>query len=159
MRKNCTLDNALDYKNEDVIFRFMKVFDVTEEQSILLFEETKKWLWLCYKTSGPESKTSVLIDNSMLIIDEMWHNFILFTKDYERYCFDKFGFYIHHLPTTKKESEEWGKDIEGNVNRYLKVIENQYSIIFDLLGKETLLLWYKDFGVNYSKDRIKELIR
>lgn len=42
MRKICTLRDALDYDNEDVIFRFVKVFDVSEEQSILLFEETKK---------------------------------------------------------------------------------------------------------------------
>lgn len=42
MKKKCTLENALDYQNEDVIFRFVKVFNVSEEQSVLLFEETKK---------------------------------------------------------------------------------------------------------------------
>lgn len=159
MRKICTLKDALDYNNEDVIFRFVKVFDVSEEQSILLFEETKKWFWLCYKVIDSGIKTPVFIDDSILIIDEMWHNFILFTKDYERYCVEKFGFFIHHLPTTKSESEGWSKDIEGNVKLYLQNVENQYSIIFDLLGKETLLLWYKDFPVNYSKKKIKKMIR
>lgn len=159
MKKECTLENALNYDNENVVFRFVKVFNLTEEESILLFEETKKWLWLCYKTADLGIKTPILIDDSILIIDEMWHNFILFTKDYERYCFDKFGFYIHHLPTTKKESVEWSTDIEGNMKLYLENLEKQYSIIFDLLGKETLLLWYKDFAVNYSKEKIKELIR
>lgn len=159
MKKKCTLEDALDYQNENVIFRFVKVFNVSEEQSILLFEETKKWLWLCYKAVDSGIKTPVFIDDSILIIDEMWHNFILFTKDYERYCLDKFGLFLHHLPTTKSESEEWGKDIEKNTKSYLDSLENQYSIIFDLLGKETLLLWYKDFAVKYSKDKIKELIR
>lgn len=42
---------------------------------------------------------------------------------------------------------------------YLNSIENKYSIIFDLLGKETLLLWYKDFAEKYSSEKIKALIR
>ena len=159
MRKECTLENALNYKNDDVISRFNKIFNISEQQSLLLFEETKKWLWLCYKTMEPTSKTSDLIDYSMLMIDEMWHNFILFTKDYEEYCIDKFGFYLHHKPTSKAESENWKTNVDKNVESYLESIENQYSLIFDLLGEETLLLWYKDFAVNYSKEKIKELIR
>ncbi len=157
MRKHCTLENALNYKNEDVIFRFLKIYNITEKESLLLFEETKKWLWLCYKATEPGTKIPVLIDDSMLIIDEMWHNFILFTNDYKNYCIDKFGFYIHHQPTTKKESLLWKNDPEKNTNLYLKTIETQYSIIFDLLGEETLLLWYKDLAKNYSKEKIKEL--
>ena len=115
MKKECTLEHALNYKNEDVIFRFIKIFDITEKESLLIFEETKKWLWLCYKVAGQNSKTSVLIDDSMLIIDEMWHNFILFTKDYERYCIDKFveeyDSTIENSFTKQIEMDGWKMDI------------------------------------------------
>ena len=36
--KNCSLVEALDYKNEDVIFRFTKIFNVTEEEALHIFE-------------------------------------------------------------------------------------------------------------------------
>lgn len=158
MKKNCTLEDALNYNNEDVIFRFTKIYDITEEQSSQIFNETKKWLWLCYKTSDPQLKTRVLIDYSMLMIDEMWHNFILFSKDYENYCLDKFGFFIYHQPTTKSESLSWKNNSEKNTSIYLEAIKKQYSIIFDYLGEETLKLWYKDFAKKYSKEKIKELL-
>ena len=33
-------------------------------------------------------------------VDEVWHIFILFTKDYARFCDEVFGFFLHHQPTT-----------------------------------------------------------
>jgi len=34
------------------------------------------------------------------LVDEVWHQFILFTKDYHNFCNYVFGEYIHHQPTT-----------------------------------------------------------
>jgi hypothetical protein len=31
-------------------------------------------------------------------IDDAWHEFILHTKLYAEYCFEKFGRFIHHVP-------------------------------------------------------------
>lgn len=33
-------------------------------------------------------------------VDEVWHQFILFTKHYMRFCQDTVGHYVHHLPGT-----------------------------------------------------------
>ena len=30
--------------------------------------------------------------------DRAWHEFILFTRDYEQYCHERFGRFIHHEP-------------------------------------------------------------
>ena len=31
-------------------------------------------------------------------VDEVWHTFILFTKDYTVFCLEVFGFFLHHEP-------------------------------------------------------------
>ncbi|MCI0330703.1 MAG: hypothetical protein L0196_07100 [candidate division Zixibacteria bacterium] len=34
------------------------------------------------------------------LIDEVWHQFILFTRQYPRFCRETVGFFIHHQPNT-----------------------------------------------------------
>lgn len=36
-------------------------------------------------------------------VDEVWHAFILFTREYEQFCKETFGSFVHHVPTTKAE--------------------------------------------------------
>ncbi|MCG8093089.1 MAG: hypothetical protein JAZ17_05575 [Candidatus Thiodiazotropha endolucinida] len=31
-------------------------------------------------------------------LDEAWHHFILDTKNYENYCIENYGAFIHHVP-------------------------------------------------------------
>jgi hypothetical protein len=33
------------------------------------------------------------------IVDEAWHEFILFTRDYQDFCQKVFGQFLHHIPT------------------------------------------------------------
>jgi len=32
-------------------------------------------------------------------VDAVWHTFILFTKDYAKFCQEAFGFFLHHQPS------------------------------------------------------------
>ena len=34
------------------------------------------------------------------LVDEVWHQFILFTRHYTKFCQEVFGYYVHHLPAT-----------------------------------------------------------
>jgi hypothetical protein len=34
--------------------------------------------------------------------DEVWHAFILFTREYAEFCQDAFGMFIHHVPRTSR---------------------------------------------------------
>lgn len=36
------------------------------------------------------------------IVDQIWHSFILFTQEYESFCQDVFGHFLHHCPATKE---------------------------------------------------------
>lgn len=37
-------------------------------------------------------------------VDEAWHAFLLFTKDYDAFCRSAFGEFIHHVPRTSRDS-------------------------------------------------------
>jgi hypothetical protein len=37
-------------------------------------------------------------------LDELWHTFILFTREYTDFCNEIAGFYIHHNPKTEEDS-------------------------------------------------------
>ena len=32
------------------------------------------------------------------VVDELWHNFILYTRNYQQFCQRAFGFFLHHTP-------------------------------------------------------------
>jgi len=37
-------------------------------------------------------------------VDDAWHAFLVFTRDYAAYCEDRFGFFIHHNPTESSDT-------------------------------------------------------
>lgn len=40
------------------------------------------------------------------VVDELWHEFILFTRDYERFCRQAFGRFLHHTPAVAMSSAD-----------------------------------------------------
>ncbi len=88
------LSAVLSYENEGLIERLQQKESLSEEDSHALFSDLKKFLFLCGTKEGrfpfgPPEK-----------IDSAWHHFILFTKDYARFCHEFFGHFIHHNPVT-----------------------------------------------------------
>jgi hypothetical protein len=57
--------------------------------------EFKKYMALC----GLGYKDLSVISPE---IDEVWHNFILFTREYNKFCESVFGKFIHHTPSTSR---------------------------------------------------------
>ena len=45
------------------------------------------------------------------VVDDLWHEFILFTRDYEEFCQAAFGEFLHHTPAVKLGGEK--SDNEG----------------------------------------------
>lgn len=147
------LEEVLKYENQNVVDGLRKALDITEETAQQLFKEGLKWLWYC---CHPDTKHSRNIDNAMLIIDEVWHTFILYTGDYFHFCNHYFGRYIHHAPTTAKEAA--AQRAESKKDRMLRK-RKQYELIYEILGKETFILWYYVFPEDYSREKILELRR
>jgi hypothetical protein len=160
------LENVLEYKNNAIVNKFTEKYDVSFSEAQDLFVECLKWMWLCAFTfeSNENSGTNypkVFIDNTMIMLDEMWHTFILFTKEYQSFCEKYFGFFLHHSPTTKLEKDELRKRVI--LNRELVLQETydktkkQYELIQELLGEETLKKWYIEFADKYTVNEIDKL--
>ena len=94
-----TLDILHQYKNPDVIERFIRNFPDKKDQAEDLFSELLNYLWLCQKfwedknisPHAPQLQFNCVMQQEMLAMDEMWHTFILFTQDYTVFCEKYFG--------------------------------------------------------------------
>ena len=71
-------------------FFYEKAPHLTKAQVDLVFENLKCYLYLSY------IKPTYL---SSYIVDEAWHTFLLFSKDYKNFCYKVFWKFIHHSPS------------------------------------------------------------
>ncbi|MCB0629981.1 MAG: hypothetical protein R2824_24945 [Saprospiraceae bacterium] len=148
------LYRLLEFEDEDVLCRFTDMFAVGEEEARDILQETLKFLYI-------SQVPGTFIPDDLLIIDEMWHNMILFTPQYHAFSQQHFKKYFHHIPAGKKEKEERKRVLDENPEKaraaYLEKLENLVSIIYDHLGEDTVVKWFREYPVKYSKDRIKAL--
>lgn len=52
------------------------------------------------------------------VVDKVWHDHILHTRDYIKFCQDNFGDYLHHDPKNLESSEV--NDLTYTLNLYSK---------------------------------------
>lgn len=109
------VSRALEFQIDDVVARYMKDEGLTEEIAREHERELKRFLALCamnpsahYGMRGP--------------IDEIWHTFIMFTREYAQFCEHVSGRFIHHVPET-------GKGESRSADGYLLFL-NDYQKVF-----------------------------
>jgi hypothetical protein len=89
------LSTLLCYQNSRVVAYFCHhhpEFAVQEGQ--LLFTDLLGWMFLNKHRASQDKKTYLF--GPLLALDELWHTFILHTKDYVDFCTQYFGEYFHH---------------------------------------------------------------
>ena len=86
------LSVVLSYKNHELTRRLLRKNRISSDQALELFDDLKKFLYIASLTGKPLRPT--------LAIDEAWHEFILFTRDYQEFCSECFGKFLHHQPDT-----------------------------------------------------------
>lgn len=101
------MDAVFAYQNPLFIAKYSKKFNVSEEVAQGKFTELKKFLILCAVSSGAISPSKEM--------DDVWHEFILFTRDYYNFCNMFFGKMIHHQPEVVTNKEQ----LSNAKNRYL----------------------------------------
>jgi hypothetical protein len=134
-----SLDEVLAYRHPAVVRRYAKEHGATLGEAEAVFQETLKWLYLCYRgiIAGPES-VGCPMTPEIAQLDEMWHTFMLFTRDYADFCERYFGFFLHHVPN---EDEEETPEDPQTVRAQL---ERHFGLVYDVLGEETLQSWYEE---------------
>lgn len=86
----CTIDEVLAYEHPALVIRLQKKLGITPKVAARLFEDAKRFLYLCAVNTKPISPNETL--------DFVWHEFILFMRDYECFCMKYFGRLIYHRP-------------------------------------------------------------
>mgnify|MGYP003387872369 CR=1 FL=1 len=84
------LNEIILYEHIGVVARIMKELNMNEKEAKELFDDAKRFLFLSVTTDEKISPTT--------LIDEAWHTFLLYTKDYYDFCFKHFGRMVHHKP-------------------------------------------------------------
>jgi len=92
--------DALAYQAPFLIEKLLKekIADTSAEAEAL-FTEVKRFMVLT------QTDNTVVWDMYSLHIDEGWHHFVLFTREYMEFCRRFFGRYIHHSPSNAPKSE------------------------------------------------------
>lgn len=91
------------YSSPLLINKLQKDLGLTPDGAALLFEDVKRFIALCANTARPIAPPR--------IIDQGWHQFILLTRDYAKFCDNYCGRYIHHQPADPFErSKDYGAE-------------------------------------------------
>lgn len=134
-----TFIEALAYEAPFLIEKLLKERIVeTAEEGELLFTEVKKFLILVNVDS------SKVWDMYSLRVDEAWHQFILFTRQYIEFCQRFFGRYIPHSPSNSPESEP----INPDESTAFEDFQCRYQ---ELFGEILPDVWYDEKSVTLKR--------
>lgn len=61
-------------------------------QEVLVREGLQQYFQICQRAQGK------FVSMPSQVVDDMWHDFILFTRNYQDFCSKAFGRYLHHTP-------------------------------------------------------------
>lgn len=125
-----SLEQVLSYHNSRLMTTYATQYNYVSYKEVeYIFKEMLKWLYLCTKDNN------IFITSDYIKIDQMWHCFILHTKDYADFCQQYFGQFIHHIPTDRVEVNPFRK------RHRLEILTELYNNIQEHLGPETLIEW------------------
>lgn len=66
---------------------------LNDDQTQLVFQALRDYFWMC----NTANKKMVAMPSQ--VVDDAWHEFILFTRSYNIFCRKALGRFLHHTPT------------------------------------------------------------
>ncbi len=135
--KELDLENLLNYRHPHVLKRFQKDFNVSPKAANATFADLMRFFYLGHRNrilveQGLETEFFVAMYPPLLSIDQMWHTFMLFNRDYAEFCQTYFGYLIEYHPSTDDAS---APNAEEQLEKFL-------SLIYDELGQKTFIRWF-----------------
>ena len=144
------LAEVLAYRHPDTVARFLDAWDLEPAAAELLFEDVLRWLWASTHPGAPR----LAITAPLHLLDEMWHTFVLFTRDYAGFGERHFGRFLHHQPTTQaaRAADEAAMLADPDAFRAARAAADraQYAFIAAHLGDEVLIRWYVDYPARFD---------
>ncbi len=156
-RKNPKLSALLKFSHPDLIDRFSYDYGLSRPTVETIFQDLMRYLWIADRLQSQSLHRrksqllgSLVIIDSWLIIDEMWHSFLLFNKDYEEFCLKHFGHILRHAPDTTRTSVLQKRSKAINYEAYV-------DLIYDNFGATVANRWFVEYRRKYTKARILRL--
>ncbi len=66
---------------------------LSDSQVSMVFTGLRDYFYICNQASGR------MVSMPSQVIDVAWHEFILFTQEYQKFCRKSQGRFLHHMPT------------------------------------------------------------
>jgi hypothetical protein len=134
-----TWSEALEFEAPYLIEKLVKDHVVeTADEGRALFREVKRYLVLT------ASDRTVAWAMYSLRIDQVWHQFILFTRQYIDYCRNNFDKYIQHAPSTAPA-------LEGVAHLASSTFDMFVDKYMELFGEPLPDLWYDEKNVTLER--------
>lgn len=92
---NPSLDEILSFQHPELMERLKDKLHLSHEKALELFEDTKRFLYLGATHSSPLAPPPT--------IDDCWHEFMMYSRDYAEFCELHFGHFLHHQPESYLE--------------------------------------------------------
>jgi len=138
------LSDLLQYRHAPVLRSYMRMTQCDSSHAEQLFVNMLKYLWLTRKheydsknleTDREPLDFNLVMHEEMREIDNMWHNFILYTSDYMEFCKRYFGTYMHHQPDVAENVVLKEEEFRNDMEKYL-------CYVYDNLGERTVCDWF-----------------
>jgi hypothetical protein len=108
----------------------------TEAEAQALFGEVKKYLLLSQHLEKALPMCSALVDAA-------WHQFVLFTREYERFCRTCFGEFCHHVPAPIGAEGDHAQADDGA----LPLTEEQFRELYEACFGSIPDVWFDSLCV------------
>lgn len=126
--------NVMNYHMDNIIERCKEDYKYTNEDMAIIEKEFKKFMILSIiSETNSESMFSQDVDN-------LWHTFLLFTKEYADFCKKHAGRFIHHVPQPHMSRTPEKAEI---IAQYFVSFAQNYEKVF---GEEIHHLWLLDMS-------------
>jgi hypothetical protein len=133
LNKKKIIMSIMQYPMADIIKRCQKDFKYNDEDMLILEQELKRYLILCALKKYRDPSVNMYSRD----VDNLWHSFLLFTKEYARFCDKNVGHFIHHTPETNKilsaqQFQEAQKEFCNFVKKYEETFKDEIHPIWFL---------------------------
>jgi len=125
------MHGIMNYPMFDILDRCQKDYNYTDDDMIILEKELKRYLILCALKENENSTINMYSTD----VDNLWHSFILFTKEYAHFCNTYAQHFIHHSPKvddsfTTEQLIEARKDFHSFIGMYEKAFGEEIHPIW-----------------------------
>ena len=130
-RFNKSLKYIQNYQiSENVIFKFNLKRKLSPEQLIKTVEALKQFFMIYAFQIQEKNYQKYAIPSK--VADELWHEFMLSSKEYADFCQEAFGKFLHHTPDSSKSNKDLFQFTKSSFN---KPLNKDVLVTWDNLNK------------------------